>query len=361
MVKDLLVTNIKEKQNADSMVWLRIGAFLELKSLNTQQTYLGIIKEWSEFLGAPAGSLTSAELFLKATDLHAIAYKKWLESRPGQKPRANYSKSSETQISTIKNNQATRDGLQASQTNATIAKKFAALRRVYRMLIASDLGITKNPFDVDRVPPPSKLSGQKRPTEMISFEKVQEIVNLPDEKTPKGLRDKAILALLFGGGLRRSEATKIRITDIKKTANHTTYVYLRSTKGRKDASQALPNWSAKIVHALVDQRLKAGASSGDYLLVSYRGPGGLHSTNNPLSNSGLYRLFLRYCKLAGVNNFVSPHSARATAITKLLSSGFTHREVQEFSRHASIAMVEVYDKRRISVDESPAKDLDYDK
>ena len=62
---------------------------------------------------------------------------------------------------------------------------------------------------------------------------------------------------------------------------------------------------------------------------------------------------------AGAGNFVSPHSARATAITKLLSDGFSHREVQEFSRHASIQMVEVYDKRRISIDDNPASDLDY--
>ncbi len=56
---------------------------------------------------------------------------------------------------------------------------------------------------------------------------------------------------------------------------------------------------------------------------------------------------------------MSPHSARATAITKLLDSGFSHRDVQEFSRHASVQMVEIYDKRRLQVDESPAKKLEF--
>ena len=54
------------------------------------------------------------------------------------------------------------------------------------------------------------------------------------------------------------------------------------------------------------------------------------------------------------------HSARATAITRLLAEGIPHREVQEFSRHASIQMVELYDKRRIGVDKNPGRGLDYD-
>jgi integrase len=58
---------------------------------------------------------------------------------------------------------------------------------------------------------------------------------------------------------------------------------------------------------------------------------------------------------------VTPHSARATAITRLLEQGFSHREVQEFSRHSSVLMVEKYDKRRFSLDESPGKKIFYKK
>jgi integrase len=62
----------------------------------------------------------------------------------------------------------------------------------------------------------------------------------------------------------------------------------------------------------------------------------------------------------GAGPHVTPHSARATAITKLLTDGIPHREVQAFSRHASIQMVEHYDKRRFDVERSPAKGLEFD-
>jgi integrase len=80
-----------------------------------------------------------------------------------------------------------------------------------------------------------------------------------------------------------------------------------------------------------------------------------------MSDTGLYLLFKQYCMAAGAGMYVTPHSARATAITKLLSDGVPHRVVQEFSRHASIQMVEWYDKRRFDVEQSPAKGLVYGK
>ena len=76
------------QRQADHL-WLRISSFLDQKSPNTQRTYAGIIREWCSFLGAEAGSEQAAALMLKATDLHAMGYKKWLEEQPGQKPSEN--------------------------------------------------------------------------------------------------------------------------------------------------------------------------------------------------------------------------------------------------------------------------------
>jgi integrase len=341
-------------------VWLRINAFLDQKSANTQRTYTGIIREWCTFLGAEAGTNQAADFILNATDLHAMAYKKWLEGNPGQKPRLHLKPSGSREISKRSTSAKQRDGLQSTLSNATIAKKFAALRRLYRMLIATNLGLDSNPFDTDRIPPPPARSGQKRPTEMIDFSIVKEILSLPDPSSPKGLRDLAALSLLFGGGLRRSELVALRIGDVRETASGTCYVRLRSTKAKKDVDHAVPGWTAKNIKKLINIRKADGAGSGDFLFISFRGPGGNTPTEKPLSDSGLYKLFKSYCQRAGTGNFVTPHSARATAITKLLSDGLNHREVQEFSRHASVQMVEVYDKRRLSIDESPAKGLDYE-
>jgi site-specific recombinase XerD len=221
-------------------------------------------------------------------------------------PPANHQKNSRN------NYKKKRDGTESTQSNATIYKKFAALRRIYRMLIASNLGVTENPFDVDRVPPPAKDAGRKRPTQMIDFDLVMEIIETPDPNTPKGRRDRAILAILFGGGIRRSELVSLRIGDVQKTSAHTTFLYLRHTKAKRDAEQAIPDWAAALLWDLVEERKREGAASSDYLFISYQGRAGLRPTGKAISDTGVYLLFKQYCMAAGAGSFATPHSARAT-------------------------------------------------
>jgi len=362
---------------ANPHLWVRLTAFLALKAPNTQDTYRSVINEWCSFLGClpePGNARSfakAAELMVQANDLHAVAYREWLAKRPGEVPRSirndarldrpqpENKKRGALRIERVYQSRK-KDGLESTLSNATIAKKFAALRRIYRMFIGCDLGVTQNPFDTDRVPAPPKDAGRKRPTEMIDFSLVNLVIDQPERDSPKGCRDRAILAALFGGALRRSEAANLRVGDVRRTPQGTCYLYLRSTKAKRDAQQALPSWAAKIVSELLEQRRLERAGDGDYLFVSYTGRGGTTPTRAPVSESGVYKLFRMYCRRAGVEKIVSPHSARATAITRLLDQGLPHREVQEFSRHSSIQMVEVYDKRRIGVDENAARELNFE-
>jgi site-specific recombinase XerD len=347
-------------------VWLRISAFLSLKSPATRVTYSGIITEWCRFLGSEPGTLQAAQQIISATDLHAIAYRKHLETQPGEKPRFVHGASAPSSDRRVTLERAgaggrKKDGLDATLSNATIHKKFAALRRIYRMLLASNLGIVENPFEVDKVPPPPKDAGRKRPTQMVEFDRVMEIVSVPDPSTPKGRRDRAILAILFGGGLRRSEVVALRLGDVRRTSSGTTYLYLRYTKAKRDAQQALPGWAAELLWSYLAERRAAGAGDADYLFVSFTGQAGKTATSRQISDTGVYLLFKQSCIAAGAGEFATPHSARATAITKLLADGVPHREVQEFSRHSSIQMVEWYDKRRFDIEQSPAKNLSFER
>lgn len=339
-------------------VWARIEGFLSSRAANTATTYKGVVTEWCRFLGADAGTEAATQKILSATDLQAMAYRKWLEKRPGQKPRFQKRASTTKAVSRNRRPSSSKVGLDSLQTHSTIWKKFCALRRIYRVLISADLGVKQNPFDTDRVPPPPKESGKKRPTEMVEFSFINEILSFPDLATPKGRRDKGILSVLFGAGLRRSEVASLRIGDVRKTTQGTTFLYLRATKSGKDAEQAIPDWAAEAVRAVIADRLEHGAEKGDFLFISFRGR---YNTpvEEPISHPGIYALFKVYCLRAGAGDHVSPHSARATAITKLLEDGFSHRMVKDFSRHASVQMVELYDKKRTGVDENLAKKLSY--
>lgn len=341
-------------------VWNRIAAFIDGKAYNTQETYLGILREWCRFLKVEPGTPEAALAILKADDLDSAKYRRWLHKQPGERPR--HSGSFTTRMPSVqlaKNRNKT--GLEATQSNATICKKLNILCRVYRVLMAFDFGIRYNPFDPDRVPRPPKYSGQKRPTERLDNRIVKRIVNMPDLTSPIGFRDRAILSALFGGGMRRSEVIGIRVGDVKTSLKGNTYLYLRATKTKKDREQAIPPWAAKNIKHFHEMRINQGAKGADYLFVTRTsGRGGKKLTiNHPLSATAVYRLFKNYCALAGVDVVATPHSARATAITRLLEKGWSHREVQEFSGHSSVEMVEHYDKRRIGVDDNPGNDLDY--
>lgn len=342
-------------------LWIRLEAFLSMRSPRTHETYRGILREWSSYLKAELGSAESASRLTQATDLHAMAYVNWLSSRPGEIPRLKRKVSSAAR-SIVLSQGAGREkklGVEHFQSNATIAKKIAALRRIYRMLIGAGLVSGGNPFDSDKLRAPPKDSGRKRPTEMVPFEKVLQIIEQADISTPKGRQDRAILACLFGAGLRRSEVVNLRIADLRKSSAGTVFLYLRATKAGRDAQQALPEWAAAALAAHLKERIKNKAEGADPLFVSFRGKGGASPAPSSISPAGVYKLFKTCCRRAGVGSFFTPHSARATAITKLLEDGIPHREVQEFSRHSSIQMVELYDKRRIGVDRNPARKLRY--
>ena len=342
-------------------VWRRLENFLSLKAPKTADTYRGVIREWCRFLRAPFNSENGAQRILDARDLHALAFRKYLSEQPGEKPRSERRESRSREVLIAPQSlRRKKDGLEATQSNATIAKKFAVLRRFYRLLMSFDFEVKANPFDSDRVPPPPKDAGRKRPTEMVEFKLVNKIISLADPSMNKGLRDKAILCVLFGGALRSSEVSALTIGDVRKTVSGTVYLYLRATKARRDAQQALPKWAAQVVEQHLSIRVKEGAKALHPLFVTYTGKAGRAATGTRLPSSGIYRIFKEYCDRAGAGKFLSPHSARATAITRLLAAGIPHREVQEFSRHSSVQMVELYDKRRIGVDENAAKDLDFD-
>lgn len=361
--RELIISTSVSEQGDDSqlIIWTRLAAFLSRKAKSTQHTYIGVLKEWSEFLGAELGSDKSAELLGRVSDIDAARYLGWLQGQQGQRSRHSEEMTGSYQISifSAQNNEDHNDGSSDRLSNRTIAKKASILRRIYTMLIGSGIFSGLNPFDKDLVPPPPAESGQKRPTVMIEFERVMKLIEAPDPNSPKGLRDRAILALLFGAGLRRNEVVKLRVGDILRSEQGTLYMRLRGTKGKRDASQPLPEWAEQHLLNWLAWRTSASHIKGNWLFTAFTGKGGSVSISRPLTGNGLYQFFKRYVQQSEVDIYATPHSARATAITRLLDAGLSHRQVLEFSRHQSVSMVEVYDKRRRHIEQNPARALSF--
>lgn len=289
-----------------------ITGFIQLQRPETQRQYSAIWAEWSETLkGIPPW---------KAQQIHAMRFCK---------------------------GSAERLGIRGRVSKATVQRKVRVLRKLYGLL--RDQGVCDiNPFSQAAEEYRTATVGDKRPTEALDFEIVPKILDAPSKVSRDGLRDRALMVLLFGCALRIGETAKLTMSDInlKKLDNEEWVVTLtlRATKSGKDAEQAVPISMMDGFLPYFYQRKSEGAGASDPFLVLYRAD---HTpVNKHVLTRQLRRIFGYWMKECGVQNRVSPHSARATAITWLLEQGVPHREVRKFSRHSSVVLVEKYDKLR---------------
>lgn len=222
-----------------------------------------------------------------------------------------------------------------SSASATVSNRHGALTAYYTYLEA--LGdIEKNPFQLAKALIPRRQRKQVRPTATIPPAKVRGIMDMPDGRTPEGIRDRAILSALFGGGLRRSELLAITLGDIQVTPGGELVLELPRTKAGEAQHQIIKGRFAERICELVACRKAQGARNCDKLFE--------------MSESTLYRLFREYCRKAGIK--AAPHAARAAAITNLLERGIRLDDVKRFARHASFHTIELYDHRALNVESS---------
>ena len=231
----------------------------------------------------------------------------------------------------------------------TVQHRFNALKSIFQFHV--DMGaIASNPFKLARFALSSRKPAQVRPTRLLDFGEVHGRIDSMPSNTPQERRDRAILAVLFGCGLRRSELTKLTTDSIKKNSKGVLYFQLRDTKGGGDQEQPIPAWIIPIVFAILsDLKMLATASYCQPLFMHYR-PG--KRCGQPVAPEYVYRLFKRHFG-------VGPHSARATGASKLLGEGHSIKAVQAFLRHNKPDQVLIYDRRVIGLENNPGRFLQF--
>lgn len=299
-----------------------IENFISLRAKNSQRSYRTIIKEWCAHFGTSYGSKGGAASMRKATQIDVIQFLNSQRIKKGY-----YTPKKET------------------LADGTVFRKFTILRAIYEFLVTEKY-LETNPFSKTLINKPNLIGGEKRPSTLIPFESVKKMIEIAHYDNA---RDAAILSMLFGGGLRRSEVAKLRLCDVDAQKDHIRLI-LRDTKSGGTQEQTLPDWASRTVKAYADHRENSGFT-GEDLLIPGRG-------EKEIDGKTIARIFKKYAKRAGVKGRVSPHSARATAITKL----FTDREdpvaIQEFARHSSLIVTQRYDLRE-SLGEVAAKKLKF--
>lgn len=152
-----------------------------------------------------------------------------------------------------------------------------------------------------------------------------------------GVRDAAILAVLFGTGIRRAEAASLKSSDINLVAGEIKV----SVKGGNSVVRFLSAWAVPYIKAWIDTRAMLGMTTG-YLFVGINRGGRL--SDKPLSGEGLMYIFKQRSMKAGLPFVVRPHDARRTMGTEMIEE---HGELiaQRVLGHASLDTTRIYDKR----------------
>ena len=166
----------------------------------------------------------------------------------------------------------------------------------------------------------------------LTVEEAIAIVETPVATTPAGLRDRAILELLYGGGLRVSELTGLDVDDVD-LADGVVRVLGKGGKER-DVPVGVPARDAIGAYLTRGRPALATARSRAALFLNARG--------GRLTRQSCARLLERYARAAGIRRTVTPHDLRHSFATHLLEGGADVRVVQELLGHASVATTQIY-------------------
>ena len=167
----------------------------------------------------------------------------------------------------------------------------------------------------------------------LSLEDVDALLAAPDPSTPRGVRDRTLIEVLYATGLRVSELVGLRVTDVRADQG---YVQCLG-KGRKQRIVPLGDTAADWVQRYVAKgrpELTRGRQTA-WLFVNARGGG-------RLSRSGFWKLLKTYGREAGLRTHLSPHVLRHSFATHLLERGADLRAIQAMLGHADLSTTQIY-------------------
>ena len=223
---------------------------------------------------------------------------------------------------------------------STISRNIAAIKAFYQYLVKENY-LESDPsqsLDTPKV--------EKKLPKILSVHEVEELLKQPEIKSSGGLRDKAMLELLYATGIRVSELIALNISDINLDMG---YVKCYG-KGSKNRIVPLGSIAVKAVHDyIIKGRMKVVRTYDEpALFINHHG--------GRLTRQGFWKIIKKYAQEAGITKDITPHTLRHSFATHLLENGADLRSVQEMLGHADISTTQLYTQ----IVKNPLKEV-YDK
>ena len=221
------------------------------------------------------------------------------------------------------------------KANSSIVRSVTSLRRFFSYLI-HEKKITTDPMSLIDTP-----KQEKHLPEVLSRHEVEQLLETPNVGEPLGLRDRAILELMYATGLRVSEVINLKLADL-----HLPVGLLKTIgKGQKERIVPIGDTAAYWINEYLEhgrtKLLKEKRS--DFLFLNFHG--------NQLTRQGIWKNLKIQVQKAGITKNITPHTLRHSFATHILENGADLRIVQELLGHADISTTQIYthlSKRRLS-------------
>ena len=214
-------------------------------------------------------------------------------------------------------------GFAASTTNRMIS----TLKNFFHYLIREQK-MDHNPMDLIQ-----GAKNRKHLPKTLSSKEIDRLLEAPDTETNNGIRDRAILEVMYASGLRVSELTHLKMNEL-----HLELGFIQ-TVGKGDKERIIPTgeealfWIKKYLEEVYPVYSKKSTDS-TILFLTQRG--------KQFTRQGIWKNLKKYVNLAGIDHEVSPHILRHSFATHLLENGADLRMVQELLGHSDISTTQIY-------------------
>ena len=215
----------------------------------------------------------------------------------------------------------------AGYARRTVARRLSAIRSLFGFLVMENLASSD---------PSTVLASPKLPSRLprlVPNEAVTSLLEAPDPLTPTGLRDGAIIELLYATGARVSELEGLTLAALDLAQGQVTLM------GKGSKERLVP------VHQVAISRIRRYLSEGRPVLAhdaTATGAVFLSTRGRPMSADAIRRAFKRYLDKVGAAHSLSPHAMRHTFATHMLEAGADLRTVQELLGHVALSTTQIY-------------------
>lgn len=216
-------------------------------------------------------------------------------------------------------------------STATVSRNIASIKAFFLYMLKQG-EIAEDPSESLK---PPKI--EKKAPVILSIEEVNLLLEQPSGTSPKEVRDKAMLEVLYATGIRVSELINLKVADVNLAMN-----FLQCHDNNKDRVIPFTNETREALdNYLHNARPTMCREEQEYLFINCQG--------SPMTRQGFWKIIKYYSAKAGIKKDITPHTIRHSFAMHLVSNGADLKSVQEMLGHSDISTTQIYLKNNANI------------